>query len=136
MEMILANGRRVKVSLGEVQEYITECPSPIPNAYWRYSELLSEEEVMRFLAGQSNKEELQKIARYLLIFTENTSFAAYLFDKAEGTPDLTKEFNMPAVKRLREVYQQVKDDRHTMMGLYRLVSEMESLCLEIGVAPL
>jgi len=133
--MILANENRVKVSLGEIQEFITEGPSPIANAYWRYSELLTEQEVMRFLAGESNKEELQKIARYLLIFTENISFSAYLFDKSEGKPDQTKEFNMPAVKKLRELYQQIKDDRHTM-GLYRLVSEMESLCLEIGVDPL
>jgi len=136
MEMILANGNRVKVSLEEVRDFITEMPCPIANASWRHSELLTEQEVMSFLAGHSDKEELQKIARYLLIFTENIAFAAYLFDKAEDKPDQTKEFNMPAIKKLRELYQQVKDNRHTMMGLYRLVSEMESMCLEIGADPL
>ncbi|MBA7567363.1 hypothetical protein ES708_09074 [subsurface metagenome] len=136
MRMILSNGQTVKVNMKELSDFITEIPSPIPNASWRHSELLTEQEVMSFLAGHSNKEELQKIARYLLIFTENIAFAAYLFDKAEDKPDQTKEFNMPAIKKLRELYQRVKDDRHTMMGLYRLVSEMESICLEIGADPL
>jgi len=61
--MILANGQTVKVSLKELRDFITEMPAPIPNAYWRYSELLTEQEVMRFLAGESSQEELQKVAR-------------------------------------------------------------------------
>ena len=132
MEMILANGNKVKVSLGEVHDFITVMPTPIPNAYWRYSELLTEEEVMRFLAGESTREELQKVARYLLIYTENLAFNAYLFNKANGgDPEGTKEFSMPTVKKLRELYQKAKDNP-SMETVY----EMQSVCLKIGADPL
>lgn len=136
MEMILANGNKVKVTLGEIRNFITEMPTPIPNAYWRYSELLSEDEVMRFLAGESNQEELQKIARYLLIYTENLAFSAYLFNKAKGKPDQTKDFNIPAVRKLRRFYRAVKDNRQMTKVLARLVREMGNICLEIGADPL
>jgi len=111
MKMILANGNRVKVSLGEIRDFITTMATPIPNAYWRHSELLSEEEVMRFLRGESNQDELKKIARYILIYTENLAFTAYLFDKADGDTERTKEFNMPAIKKLREIYRQVTQNQ-------------------------
>lgn len=57
----------------------------------------------------------------------------YLFDKADGEPERTKEFNMPAIKKLRELYQKVKDNCHSPRGV---VNEMEGICLEIGADPL
>jgi len=119
--MILANGDKVKVTLGEMREFISEMPCPVPNPYWRYSELLTEQEVMKFLAGESSQEELKKVARYLLIFTENIAFAAHLYDKSEGH-DNGREFNMPALEKLRGFYRTISNGRH----------EMESICLEIG----
>lgn len=136
MEMILANGNRVKVSLGEIKEFIQAMPSPLPNPYWRYSELLAEQEVMSFLAGESNKDDLLKIARYILIFTENISFAAYLFDKSEGNPNQGKEFNMPVVQQLRELYQKVSNNKQSVKDVSQTVYEMEKLCMTIGVGSL
>jgi len=136
MEMILANGSKVKVSLGEAREFTTEMPTPIPNPDWHWSELLNKEEVMRFLKGESPQDELRKVARYMLIYVENLAFTAYLFDKAEGNPDQTREFNMPAVQKLRGLYQKVKDNHSNPSNLANLVNEMESICLEIGMDPL
>jgi len=135
LEMILANGNKVKVSVTEIQEYVTEFPCPIPNPYWRYSELLTEEEVMRYLSGESNEEELRKIARYILIYTENLAFTAHLYDKSEGH-DNGREFNMPAVERLREIYHRVTKDPRIAEELAGDVHEMESVCMEIGTDPL
>jgi len=131
MEMILANGDKVKVTLGEMREFISEMPCPVPNPYWRYSELLTEQEVMKFLAGESSQEELKKVARYLLIFTENIAFAAHLYDKSEGH-DNGREFNMPALEKLRGFYRTISNGRQSRDGIARLVHEMESICLEIG----
>lgn len=128
---MLANGKTVEVSPEEVNDFITAIL--IPNAYWRRSGYLSEEEVMRFLKGDSDRDELKKVARYILVYTENLAFAAYLFDKSEGNPDQTKEFNMPALKRLREVYQKVSTNHSNHSNL---VNEMENICLEIGADPL
>jgi len=135
MELILANGSKVKVTLGEMSEFIREIPCLVPNPYWRYSELLTEEEVMRYLAGESNEEELRKIARYILIYTENLAFTAHLYDKSEGH-DNGREFNMPAVERLREIYHRVTEDPRIAEELAGDVHEMESVCLEIGADPL
>lgn len=135
MEMILTNGNRVKVSLKEIREFITEMCCPIPNPYWRWSELLTEQEVMGFLKGESTRDELEKVARYMLIYTENLSFTAYLFDKADGEPERTKQFNMPAVKKLRELYQKVKDNSANHANAVNLVYEMENICMEMGVEP-
>jgi len=135
MEMILANRSKVKVSVSEIQEYVTEVPCPIPNPYWRYSELLTEEEVMRYLAGESDKDKLQKIARYILIFTENLAFTAHLYDKSEGH-DNGRKLNMPALEKLRGFYRTISNGQQTRDGIARLVHEMESVCLEIGAGPL
>ena len=134
MELLLANGKRVEISQDEVNDFITQIL--IPNADWHHSGQLTEAEVMTFLKGESGRDELKKVARYILTYTENLAFTAYLFDKAEGKPEQTREFNMPAIKKLRELYQKVKDDYHTMMGLSHIVNEMESICLEIGADPL
>jgi len=88
---------------------------PVPNPYWRYSELLTEQEVMKFLAGESSQEELKKVARYLLIFTENIAFAAHLYDKSEGH-DNGREFNMPALEKLRGFYRTISNGRHRPPG--------------------
>jgi len=135
MEMILSNGNKVKVSLEEIREFIQEMPCPIPNAYWRHSELLTEQEVMRFLAGESSQEELRKIARYILIFTENLAFTAHLYDKSEGH-DNGRDLNMPALEKLRGFYRTISNSRQSRDGIARLVHEMESVCLEIGAGPL
>jgi len=135
MHLILANGQTVKVSLKELRDFITAMPSPIPNAYWRHSELLTEQEVMRFLAGESSREELKKVARYLLIYTENLAFTAHLYDKSEGHNG-SRDLNMPALEKLRGFYRTISNGRQSRDGIARLVNEMESVCLEIGADPL
>ncbi len=134
IHLTLANGKDVEVSQEEVNEFITQVL--IPNPDWRYSGLLTQEEVMRYLKGEGSRDELKKVAQYLLIYTENLSFTAYLFGKSEEHPDRGKEFNMPAVKKLRELYQKVSDDTHQVLDISKDVHEMEAVCLEIGVDPL
>jgi len=131
-DFILANGKRVEVSQDEVNSFITQ--TLIPNAYWRYTGQLTEQEVMRFLKGGATGDDLKNIAQYILTYFENLAFAGYLFDKADGEPDRTREFNMPAVSKLRELYQKVT---HTELNpTDSIVNEMESICLEIGADPL
>lgn len=134
MELMLMNGQHVEISQDEVKDFITQ--QLIPNPYWRHSGLLTEEEVMRFLKGESTYDELKKIARYILIYQENLTFTAYLFDKSEGHPDQGKEFNMPAVKELRDLYQKTKDDNRNMSAVYHIIYQMENVCLDIGADPL
>ena len=134
MRIVLANGKTVEASPEEMSDFVTAVL--IPNAYWRHSGYLSEEEVMRFLKGGSERDELKKVARYILVYTENLAFSAYLFGKAEGKPDESKEFNMPALKKLRGLYRVVMKNRQSKTGLQRIVNEMENVCLEIGADPL
>lgn len=134
MNLTLANGKSVDISQAEIRGFISQIL--MPNAYWRHSGQLSEEEVMRFLKRESNHTELKKIARYILTYTENLAFTAYLFDKADGERDHTREFNMPALERLRELYRKVTDNRLTSLALSQTVNAMESICLEIGADPL
>lgn len=137
LPIILANGKSVEATMEEIGDFITVEPRiPFPHPHWCHSELLSELEVLTFLAGQSTEDELRQVARYILVYTENLSFTAYLFAKSEGKPDHTKEFNMPALKRLRELYQKVRDNSYATLDLYHLVHEMENICSEIGADPL
>lgn len=134
MELILTNNKRVEVSQEEVSEFITQIL--VPNPYWRHSGLLTEERWARFLKGESTRDELNKVARYILIYMENLSFTAYLFDKADGELERTREFNMPVIKKLRELYQKIIDNSHKTPLISQLVNEMENTCLEIGADPL
>jgi hypothetical protein len=51
-------------------------------------------------------------------------------------PDQGKEFNMPAMQKLRELYQKVSDESHMAPDTSQAVHEMEAVCLEIGADPL
>ena len=134
VQIILMNGARIEVSLEEVSEFITFFL--MPNPQWRHSGLLSQEEVMKFLKEESTQDELKKVARYILIYMENLSFTGYLFDKSEGEPQRTKEFNMPAVKKLRELYRRMTENHRTAKELVGDVWEMENICMELGADPL
>lgn len=135
MNVILMNGQRVEVTQEEVGEFIT-CGLLISNPQWRHSGLLTEEEWARYLKGENTQDELRKVARYILIYEENLAFTAYLFDKAEGNPNQSKEFNMPAVKKLRDIYHKVSVIGHSVKYLSQYVHEMENICLETGADPL
>jgi len=134
MELTLANGKTVEVSQDEVNEFITKIL--VPNPDWHYSGLLTQVEVMRYLKGESTQDELKKVARYILIYEENLTFTAFLFDKSEGHPDQGRLFNMPVVKKLRELYQKVNDITHQAPDISQAVHEMENICMEIGADPL
>lgn len=134
MQLILANQKRVEVSKEEMQQFITVVL--ITNPYWRQTRQLSEDEVQRFVARASTDAEIRKVARYTLIFAENVAFSAYLFDKADGIPDRTRELNLPAIKKLRDLYQKMLDNRQTMMDLCHIMDQMLGICLRIGVDPL
>ncbi|HUV52916.1 MAG TPA: hypothetical protein VMW64_07560 [Dehalococcoidia bacterium] len=135
MNLRLANGKTVEASVTEVNDFITQ--TLLPNCYWRYSSLLTKQEVMRFLKRESSQEEVKKVARYMLTYTENLAFTAYLFDKSDGDLERTREFNMPAVIKLRELYQKltVSNSSDSVVD-YSIVNEMERICLGIGVDPL
>lgn len=132
--LTLANGKDVEVSGEEVNEFITQIL--LPNPDWRHSGLLTEEEWTRYLKNETSRDDLKKVARYILIYEENLAFTGYLFDKADGEPERTKEFNMPAIKKLRELYQKVSDDTHQVIDISQMVHEMENACLETGADPL
>lgn len=134
VKIMLMNGARVEVSQEEANEFITQ--ELIPNPDWRHSGLLTEEEALRYLGGKSTQDELRKVARYILIYEENLAFTGYLFDKADGEPERTKEFNMPTVEKLRVLYQEVNDKTHQLMDISPAVHAMENLCMEIGGDPL
>lgn len=134
MEFTLCNDKAVVVSKEELSEFITEIL--IPNPYWRFSGLLTEDEVLRYLNDKAPQDGLKKIARYILIYMENIAFSGYLFDKSDGKPQLTKEFNIPVVKKLRELYQKVSEASHRPTDISQDVHEMENICMEIGTDPL
>ena len=134
IKLKLMNGQQVEVSQEEVKEFITQIL--IQNPDWRHSGLLTEEEVMRYLKGEASHEDLKKVARYILIYEENLAFTGYLFDKADGEPERTKEFNMPAIKKLRELYQKASNDTHQVLDISQTVHEMENLCMKTGADPL
>ena len=134
VQITLMNGARVEVSQEEVNEFITQ--ELIPNPDWHHSGLLTQKEWMRYLKGESSQDDLRKVARYILIYMENLSFTGYLFDKAEGEPERTKEFNMPVLKKLREIYRRMTENQRTAKKLAGDVWGMENICMEIGADPL
>ncbi len=134
VQIILMNSARVEVSQEEANEFITQ--ELIPNPDWHHSGLLTQEEVTRYLKNEASQEDLQKVARYILIYEENLAFTAFLFDKSEGHSDQGKEFNMPALKKLRDLYQKVSELPQTAGELASDVHEMENTCLETGADPL
>lgn len=134
IKLALMNGKEVEVSQEEINEFITQIL--LQNPDWHHSGLLTEGEVLCYLKDWSPQDYLKKVARYILIYMENISLTAYLFDKAEGHPDQSKEFNMPVIKRLRELYQKVSDIRRGMTDISQDVHEMENMCLTIGADPL
>lgn len=79
MELILANNKRVEVSQEEASEFITQIL--IPNPYWRHSGLLTEEEIIRFLKGNSTQDELKKTAWHIL------TYQMYAFVVEDTGPD-------------------------------------------------
>lgn len=134
VQITLINGASVEVSPEEVNEFITQVL--IPNPDWHYSGLLTPGEYLSYLMGKICPEVLRKVARYFLIYEENLAFTKYLFDKSEGHPDQGKEFNMPAIKKLREIYRRVTEDQRSPEELAGDVHEMENTCLETGADPL
>lgn len=134
IKLRLMNDHEVEVSQEEIGEFITQVL--VPNPFWRHSGLLTPMEWVRYVQGRSTPNELVKVARYILIFTENLSFTAYLFDKSEGHSGQGKEFNMPVVKKLREIYHLTKEMATAQEERASNVSHMVSLCLEIGADPL
>jgi hypothetical protein len=134
VQLRLMNDQLVEVSQEEVNEFITQ--GLIPNPDWRHSRLLTEAEVSRYLKNEAFQEDLKKVARYILIYEENLAFTAFLFDKANGEPELTKEFNMPIIEKLREIYSRVTKGQRSLEELAGDVHEMENLCMEIGTDPL
>ena len=132
--LTLANGKNVEVSQEEVNEFITQIL--IQNPDWLQSGLLTEEEVMRYLKDEGSRDDLKKVARYILVYKENQAFLGYLFDKADGEPERNKEFNMPVVKKLRELYALCATKGQSYQRPSDIVHEMENLCMETGADPL
>lgn len=134
MQLELANGKKVEVSQEEIDEFITQVL--IQNPYWKYSKLLTESEVMRYLKKESTRSDLMTIARYLLVYIENISFTGYVYDKSEGQLSMTKELNMPVIIKLRDIYRRINYTKRTPEELAGDVYEMENACREIGADPL
>lgn len=134
MKIILANGQDIEATQEEIEEFITQLL--IPNPDWHHSKQLTEREVAKYLKSESSSDELKKVAKYLIIYIENLAFSAYLFAKAEGKADESKEFNMPALKKIRQLYRKATGAQQNTHNLAGDVHEMEHVCLEIGADPL
>jgi hypothetical protein len=134
IQIKLMNGRNVEVSKEELNEFITQVLAP--NPYWRYTGMLNEEIVERYFKGEIPAAELAAIARYFLVFIENLTFTGYLLDKSESGPGNTKEFNMPVITKLRQMYKDLNANHRPLKELAGDVHEMENACLEIGADPL
>lgn len=127
MKFLLANGDTVDATIEEMQEFITGSVA-VSNPHWRYSQELTKDEVMRFLKRESTRAELERIAKYILLYAENLTFTGHLFDKSLGTGGQSKEFNMPVLMQLREISQGKID--------WETVWQMENMCMSIGIGPL
>jgi hypothetical protein len=131
--MILANGQEVKVSEEEMKKFITIMPAPIPNPFWEYSEILTKEEVERYLKGTASLDELKTIGKYMVVFFENIAFAGYLTGKAQGEkPNLSEQFNVPELVKARKMNEELQQATDLKVAK-RLCGDIDHLCTEVGV---
>lgn len=131
----LMNGKEVAITQEETARFITEEPACavdyrvnnlplLVNPYWLWSGQLSQGEADRYVAGDSTPALLDKIARYLLVYAEQTAHTAFMFDKAEGNLPGTGEFNLPVVEKLRELRKTKPITRDTIFEMERLMTDL------------
>lgn len=118
----------------ECQDFITG--ALVPNPQWRYSGLLGQDQVMRYLKGEATLQDARAVIGYILIYQENLSLTAYLFSKATSVKEAeeSKEYNLPVLKKIRALAALASTDK--IDRLNQIAHEMENLCLEVGADPL
>ena len=121
MKFILANGKTVTVDPNLVQSIVTT--QLLPNPYWMYSKLLTEDDVERFLNHDSDPKLLEKVRYYILCYTENIVFINFLYIKAKD-PKMAISY----LKRMKDLLRTLRK----MKDPY----EMLRLCLDWGIDPL
>jgi len=129
----LRDGTQVFVGKDEVEEFVTEILTP--NPYWRFSGLLVEAEVIQFLNNEANVLTLERVALYVLVYVENMAFSAWLIIKqreGEERAEDYKEFVMPVIKKLREMYLDIKENGVTEEKVWAMMRE----ALKAGFDPL
>lgn len=91
--------------------------------------------VMDFLEGKPDLGLLKKVARYILVYTENLVLANYVYQRIlnPGNADKYLESMKPLLHELRRLYELLQGKPY---DVYRpLVDEMLSLCLRYGIDP-
>jgi len=134
LSFVLVNGREVKASHGEVQFFISTFLAA--NPYWRSNNMLSKEEVLRFLDGKADEKLLDRIAYYILFYAENICFSAYLHVKAAEGKQRAVEY----MQQHKNFLEKLRLMKKTVNGLkkeakYKMIHKMINLCLEYAIDP-
>ncbi len=92
-------------------------------------------DVMEFLEGSRDLGLLKKIARYILVYTENLVLSTYMYMKMQN-PRAANEYldTMKLVlHKLRNLYQLLQRKPHDIY--HELVEQMLHTCLDNGIDP-
>jgi len=135
MRFVLISGEEVEVSDEKVAS-IVRSGKLLANPYWRYSNLLTEEEVMLYLKRKADSETLKKIAEYIVVFAENLILTNYLYSLAENSKvgENYLKIQLPLLKELRSSLQSL--DMAWCVKIEETVNEMLSKCRDYGIDPL
>ena len=109
--------------------------------YWRHCPGLglTRDDVLRFLRACVKNSDLpmdflERIAYYILLYSENTAFSAFLMTLAHDGKDAAKEYMdyiMPCLEELRRLYHTGRSRGFTTM----LVRKMLTTCMDYSIDP-
>ncbi len=128
-------GKTVKVPEEVIREVITV---ELTNCfYWSCPNIdVDYSDVMEFLGGSRDPELLRRIARYILVYTENLVLPNYVYMKASMGSEKARAY-LDSMKsllmKLRRLYRILNMEPY---GMYReLVDQMLQTCLDHGIDP-
>jgi len=97
------------------------------NAYWRFSGLLTQDEVMKYMRGKElSPDEAHKLGDYILIWVQNSVCVAWLFMPQKEREGYFKAM-LPVIAKLHELLGKCKSREE--------VEEMMWAAMEAGLDP-
>lgn len=97
------------------------------NPYWRFSGLLTQEEVMKYMRGEElTPDEAHKLGDYILIWVQNNACAVWLFLPQTEREGYFKKM-LPIIAKLHELLGKCKSRQE--------VKEMMWTAIEVGLDP-
>ena len=109
----------------------------LKNPYWRFNNLLNENEVNEFLKGTKDLALLQKVSFYILAHVENLTLQVLKYLRVnlkKEDADKHLEFTKPIIRKLRKIYKEIHKT-NDVKKVSSLIDEMVSICLEVGIDP-